>query len=166
MTIRVGIIGLSASPSAWATLAHVAPLRSPALSPYYTLTAVCTSSPESALAAARAHGVAAEHAHSDPEAMARDPEVDLVVVSVKVTMHYALAMPALRAGKDVFVEWPLGNDLKEAEEMAAQAKEKGVKTIVGLQARYRPAIMKVWLPPRALSGCMEEINAMSRRRRL
>ena len=53
-------------------------------------------------------------------------------------------MPALEAGKDVFVEWPLGNGLKEAEEMAALAKAKGVKTAMGLQARCLPIVLKVW----------------------
>ena len=61
-------------------------------------------------------------------------------------MHKQLAMPALKAGKDVFVEWPLGNNLIEAEEMAALAKEKGLKTVVGLQARFRPALVKVRCP--------------------
>ena len=59
-------------------------------------------------------------------------------------MHYGLTMPALKAKKDVFVEWPLGNDLAEAEELAALAKKQGVKTIVGLQARLNPAMVKVF----------------------
>lgn len=52
-------------------------------------------------------------------------------------------MPALHAGKDVFVEWPLGASLAEAEEVTSLAKEKGVKTYVGLQARVQSAMLKV-----------------------
>jgi predicted dehydrogenase len=43
----------------------------------------------------------------------------------------------LKAGKDVFVEWPLGASLKEAKELLDVAKENNVKlTAVGLQGRF------------------------------
>ena len=58
-------------------------------------------------------------------------------------MHRQLTLPALKAKKDVFVEWPLGRTLAEAEEMAALAKSMGVKTVVGLQARQAPGTRKV-----------------------
>lgn len=57
-------------------------------------------------------------------------------------LHYDLIRPALEAGKDVFSEWPLARNLKEAEELTALAKEKGVRTMVGLQARQNPSILK------------------------
>ena len=56
--------------------------------------------------------------------------------------HKQLALPALHAKKSVFVEWPLGNGLQEAEELAALAKKQGVKTAVGLQARLLPSVQK------------------------
>lgn len=58
-------------------------------------------------------------------------------------MHYPLAMPALKAKKKVIVEWPLGRNTAEAEEMAALAKSQGVQTAVSLQARGTPWIQKV-----------------------
>lgn len=58
-------------------------------------------------------------------------------------MHKQLTLPALKAKKDVFVEWPLASNLADAEEMAALAKKQGVKTWVGLQARMQPAMLKV-----------------------
>ena len=143
MVIRLGIIGLSADKSAWATSAHVAPLKAPALSDKYQITAVATSNPESAKAAAEAHGVPANKAYHRPEAIANDPDVDMVVVSVKVPLHKQLTIPALNAKKQVFVEWPLGNGLREAEELAALAKKQGIKTVVGLQARLSPVVQKV-----------------------
>lgn len=57
-------------------------------------------------------------------------------------LHKQLALPALHAKKSVFVEWPLGNGLQEAEELAALAKKQGVKTAVGLQVRLLPSIQK------------------------
>lgn len=83
--IRVGIIGLSADPSAWATLAHVGPIKDPSpLAKDFQLTALATSNPESAKAAAKAHGLPEEKGYSNAEDIAKDPDVDLVVVSVKV----------------------------------------------------------------------------------
>lgn len=54
------------------------------------------------------------------------------MVSVNIRSHYALAKPALQAGKDVFMEWPVGVDLREAEELTQMARDKSVKTIVSL----------------------------------
>ena len=55
--------------------------------------------------------------------------------------HYDLVMKSLRAGKPTFCEWPLGANLKEAEEMAGLAREKSLRTIVGLQARSDPTVL-------------------------
>ena len=82
--IGVGLIGLSADPSAWATSAHSSPLKSAPLNEKFKLVAVGTSSPETAKKAAEAHGVSADKAYSSAEAIANDKDVDLVVVSVKV----------------------------------------------------------------------------------
>lgn len=50
-------------------------------------------------------------------------------------------MAGLQAGKAVFCEWPLGATLAEAQEMAGLARQRSLKTIVGLQARSDPAIL-------------------------
>jgi predicted dehydrogenase len=49
----------------------------------------------------------------------------------------------LEAGKPVFCEWPLGANLAQAEEMANLARAKGVRTMVGLQARGDPVLLRV-----------------------
>jgi predicted dehydrogenase len=58
-------------------------------------------------------------------------------------LHYELVKPAIEAGKDVFVEWPLGNGIAQAEDLAKAAKAKGIKTAVGLQGRHGVSILKV-----------------------
>jgi predicted dehydrogenase len=80
--------------------------------------------------------------YDNPSDIAFDKNVDIVAISVNVPEHYALARPALEAGKDVFVEWPLARNLTEAEELVQLAKEKNVRTMVGLQARQNPSILK------------------------
>ena len=85
MVRRLGIIGLSADPQAWAAVAHIGPLRQKALTDKYELTAVATSSLKTAKAAAQAYGVPESKAYDNPEDIANDKDVDMVVVSVKVS---------------------------------------------------------------------------------
>ena len=77
---------------------------------------------------------------SDHEKLVTRPDIDLVVVTVKVPHHRELVDAALAAGKAVYCEWPLGRDLDDARAMAALAAKLGVRTVVGLQARQAPAI--------------------------
>jgi predicted dehydrogenase len=136
--IRVGIVGATVTPggSGWGANAHVPALH--ALSEY-ELRAVCTAHETTAKASAEKFGAAlAFHSMDD---MVKHPEVDLVVVCVRVPWHYDLVMKSLRAGKPTFCEWPLGASLKEAEEMAGLARERSLRTIVGLQARSDPAVL-------------------------
>jgi predicted dehydrogenase len=125
--------------SSWASRSHLPYLQQTSL---YKITALQNSSKASAEAAAKEYSLGVVATHADPSAIASDPNVDIVAVSVNVPEHYALIRPALEAGKDVFVEWPLARNLAEAEELVQLAKEKGVRTMVGLQARQNPSILK------------------------
>ena len=136
--IRVGIVGATVTQggSGWGANAHVPALKA---LPGYELKAVCTSHEDTAKASAAAFGAARGfHRFSD---MAAHPEVDLLVVCVRVPGHRELVMASLQAGKPVFCEWPLGANLAEAEEMAGLARQRSLKSIVGLQARSDSAIL-------------------------
>ena len=136
--IRVGIVGATVTQggSGWGANAHVPALKA---LPHYELKAVCTSHEDTARASAAAFGVElAFHRFSD---MATHPDVDLIVVCVRVPGHRDLVMAGLQAGKAVLCEWPLGANLAEAEEMAGLARQRSLKTIVGLQARSDPTIL-------------------------
>jgi predicted dehydrogenase len=136
--IRVGIVGATVTQggSGWGAHAHVPALHA---LPEYELKAVCTAHEETAKASAAEFG--AELAFSDMGAMVAHPDIDLVVVSVRVPGHHDLVMKALKGGKPAFCEWPLGATLGEAEAMASAARERSLRTIVGLQARSDPALM-------------------------
>jgi predicted dehydrogenase len=56
---------------------------------------------------------------------------------------YPLIIPALLQGKNAIVEWPLARNLQEAEELTELARSKGVKTMVGLQARQSSVVKKM-----------------------
>jgi len=135
--IRVGIVGLAPGRS-WSARTHAPALRA---LPGYELVAVANSSAQSSRAAAEALDI--PRALSDARHLAADPEVDLVAVTVKVQLHREPVDAALDAHKMVYCEWPLGTDLADAEEMANRAREVGVRTAVGLQARSAPTIRYV-----------------------
>lgn len=82
-------------------------------------------------------------AYGNPQDIANDPRVDLVVISVNVGKHFELAKPALEKKKHVFVEWPLGAGLSQTEELARLAETAGVRTSVGVQARADPLVVKI-----------------------
>lgn len=133
--IRVGIIGLNPGIH-WGATAHVPALAS--LPDDYELVGVANTSLASAERAAKAFGL--KHGFPNAQALVESPEVDLVVVTVKVPHHRELVTAALEAGKHVYCEWPLGNGLAEARELAALAKAKGVVTAVGTQMRVAPEV--------------------------
>lgn len=131
----VGIIGLQPSRS-WASVAHIPALR--ALSDTFDIVGVANTKKESAEKAAEAYGI--PRAFANAAELAADPSVDIVTITVKVPHHLALAKIAFDAGKHVYSEWPLGNGLAEAEEMARMAREKGLLGVSGTQAQASPAI--------------------------
>jgi predicted dehydrogenase len=128
--IRVGFIGLNPD-SHWAAAAHLPALR--ALPERFTIVGVANSSPESSRRTAQALGL--PHAFDSAAALVASPEIDLVVITVKVPHHLALVTAALEGGKHVYCEWPLGNRLAQARRLAAHAEACGVVAVAGTQAR-------------------------------
>jgi predicted dehydrogenase len=135
--IRLGIVGANVH-YGWGTRAHL-----PALAhlPDYEVVAVCTAHRETAEETAKQYRVPL--AFHDQQEMLRHPDIDAVAVVVRVPLHYQLTMEALRAGKHVLTEWPLGANLREAQEMADLARAQGVHTMVGLQGRFAPALLRL-----------------------
>ena len=131
---RIGIVGADTK-AGWAKVSHV-----PAVIglPGVKLAAVTTRNEQRAREAAEAFG--ADRWFSDPFAMIRDDQVDLVTIAVKVPAHRELVLAALDAGKAVYCEAPLGRTVAETEEMARLA---GLRhTAIGLQGRLNPAVRR------------------------
>lgn len=132
--LRVGIIGADTKAS-WAGASHVPAIQS---QPGLLLAAVATRREESAKAAAEAFG--AERWYADPYALIRDETIDIITIAVKVPAHKELVFAALRAGKAVYSESPLGTTVAETEEMAAAVGT--LHTAIGLQGRHSPAVRR------------------------
>src|ERR1700739_4133931 len=132
--ISVGIVGANAQQS-WGSVSHV-----PALNglPGLKLAAVATRNEQSAREAAEAFG--ADRWFSDPFAMVHDERIDVVTISVKVPEHRHLVLAALRAGKAVYCEAPLGRNVDETEEMATAVGS--LHTAIGLQGRLNPTVRR------------------------
>ncbi|KAL5586909.1 hypothetical protein FOVSG1_012045 [Fusarium oxysporum f. sp. vasinfectum] len=129
MPIRVGIVGLSSS-GGWASIAHLPYLRD---STKYQITGLCNSSIKRSQDAISKYKLDSARPFDSVEKLCTSDTVDLVVCAVAVFSHYKIAKPAIEAGKDVYVEWPLGVSTAQAHELTQLAKDKGVRTIVGLQ---------------------------------
>ncbi len=131
--VRVGLIGAGGR---WGPGAHVPALKGVSETELY---AVCTAHAETARAAADKFGVTRAYGNDKP--LNAEAGVEAVAVAVRVPAHYELCKNALEAGKHVFCEWPLGANTKEAEELAALARRKNLRTMVGLQRRASPAYL-------------------------
>jgi predicted dehydrogenase len=90
---RVGIVGANAK-SGWAKVSHV-----PAINglPGLTLAAVATRNEPIAREAAEAFG--AGRWLSDPFAMIRDDQIDVITIAIRVPAHRDLVLAALAAGR-------------------------------------------------------------------
>jgi predicted dehydrogenase len=115
---KVGIVGVQPGRS-WAARAHIPALC--ALSETFEIVGVANTSLASAQQAATATGL--PRAFADVAELIAAPEVDIVAVTVKVPAHFEIVKAAIGAGKHVYCEWPLGNGLAEAEELAALARD-------------------------------------------
>jgi predicted dehydrogenase len=130
--IRVGIIGVHPA-SGWAATAHVPALK---LLPEYRIAAVSHHSLATAQAAAAKFDV--EHACATTSELVNLPDVDLVVVTVKVPRHRELVEAAANAGKAVLCEWPLAVSVDDAVQIRDLARAKRVHAAIGLQTRAAP----------------------------
>jgi predicted dehydrogenase/threonine dehydrogenase-like Zn-dependent dehydrogenase len=73
---------------------------------------------------------------TDPDAVFANGEVDLVVIATRHDSHAALASRALRAGKSVWLEKPVGLTAGEVEEVLGAARETGGFLAVGYNRRF------------------------------
>jgi predicted dehydrogenase len=102
------------------------------------LVSVCDADPQRlAKTAAQYPGV---RAVGDVADVARDAEVQGVVVAASAVSHYPLARTLLEAGKDVYVEKPLTLEVAHAEELVRLARTKGRVLMVGHLLLYHPGV--------------------------
>ncbi len=77
------------------------------------------------------------------ERLLADPDIDIVYIPLPNSLHAEWTLKAIGAKKHVLCEKPMTISLKEADEIAAAAKEAGVIVCEALMYRYHPAIAAV-----------------------
>jgi predicted dehydrogenase len=76
------------------------------------------------------------HGYTDYRELLQRDDIDAVSICTPNFMHKDPAIAALRAGKNVLVEKPLGMNAQEGQEIADVARETGKQCMVGFVMRY------------------------------
>jgi predicted dehydrogenase len=107
------------------------------------LVALCGRTREALEAAGRRYG--AERVATAWQALVDDPAVDVLINAAPNDLHAAPSIAALRAGKAVLCEKPLGRTAREAAEMAraagGAARGAGPVAMTGFNYRFMPAVL-------------------------
>ena len=145
LPLRTALIGLSSSAiTSWAAVAHLPGLLSETGRSKFAIKGLLNSSTEAAKSAIETFKFPEDtKAYGSPEDLAADPDIDLVICNTRVDKHYETIIPSIRAGKDVFVEWPIAGKKEHIEEIVQAAKQSGSRVAVGLQRRWNPIALKI-----------------------
>jgi len=76
------------------------------------------------------------------EEVVSHPQVHAVSVTAPNWLHRDIAVAAARAGKHIWIEKPVGRDLRETSEIASAVAGAGVRSRVGFDLRYAPTIQR------------------------
>lgn len=79
-----------------------------------------------------------EHAFGSYEEMLKDPNIDLVYIATPHSHHYEQMKLCLHSGKHVLCEKAFTANKKQADEVFALAKEKGLLITEAIWSRYMP----------------------------
>jgi scyllo-inositol 2-dehydrogenase (NADP+) len=82
-------------------------------------------------------------AYDDFSALARDPDIEVIVVATPNFLHKAHVIEALENGKHVISEKPFGADSSEADAMIAASKSAGKLVAPFQNRRYEPHFQEV-----------------------
>ncbi|UCH24955.1 MAG: Gfo/Idh/MocA family oxidoreductase [Trueperaceae bacterium] len=82
------------------------------------------------------------HRHGSYEALANDPDVDVIYVASPHPYHYEHTLLCLNAGKHVLVEKPFAMNARQAKEMIDLAQAKGLFLMEAMWTRFLPAMVQ------------------------
>lgn len=120
------------------------------------VTAVASRDGDRARAYAARHGI--PRAHDGYDALLADPEVDAVYVSLPNGLHLEWSERALRAGKHVLCEKPLGRDPAEVAAAFDLAQARGL--VLGEAFMYRHHPQTIQLAELVAEGAIGPLRAI------
>ncbi len=80
---------------------------------------------------------------TDNDFIFKDDEVDLVIITTRHNSHASLAIKALKAGKNVFIEKPLALNLEETNLILKEYINSGKILTVGYNRRFAPFSLQI-----------------------
>ena len=98
----------------------------------------------------------------DWRAALESADCDAVTIATPTPSHFEIAMAAIEAGKDVFVEKPLTHSSGEARQLVDAARYRNVILMVGHLLIYQPAI--AWIRDYVASGEIGELFSIRHER--
>lgn len=101
---------------------------------------VCTAHPETAHTAAKAFGI--ERVYATETEMISDPSVDVIDICTPNSFHFKTAQAAIRAGKHILCEKPLGTTAEESRELAELAHASGLTCGVVFNNRFLAPVLR------------------------
>ncbi len=125
--LKVGVLGCG-------PIAQAAHLEACVKARNADLYAICDVAKDLLGRMACAHG--AERTFTDYDAMLADPGVEAVIVATSDAFHVEASVKALRAGKHVLCEKPLGVSVEEVEGLRDVVRESGRLLQVGHMKRF------------------------------
>ncbi|KAF2725480.1 NAD(P)-binding protein [Polychaeton citri CBS 116435] len=152
--LRVGILGAGEV----AQVIHLPTLA--LLSDLFTTVSVCDISAQTAAHCAQKFHVS--HSTTDPHAVIKHPDVDVVFVLTSDEQHCPLAVATLQAGKHVMIEKPITLSLPSAQRIidAEKTAPNGARVFVGYMRRYATTFTQAF--KREVGGIPRILYARSR----
>jgi predicted dehydrogenase len=129
MTLKVGIISAN-----WGAVAHLPAWRAV---PGVEVVGICTSRKETADAAAQRHNI--PRPFWDAEAMAADPDIDILDCGTRPNIREAMVLAALRHGKHVYNSIPFAASLDGARALRDAWQASGTIGTVDAYSEWLPA---------------------------
>jgi len=100
--------------------------------------AICDVSKEKATIFAKEFGI--KKIYTDYKDMLGQEELDAVSICTPIYLHHPMVMEAVKRGKHVLCEKPLGINYTEVQEMYKAVKKAGIKNAVAYTYRFVPAM--------------------------
>lgn len=129
--VRIGVLGCG-------PIAQHAHLESTRKAFNAELYAICDVAPDLLQRMSEIHQPV--KAFSNYELMLADSDLEAVVIATADEFHVPLAEKAVRAGKHVLVEKPMGVSVEECQALCSAVQRAGVVMHVGFMKRYDPGI--------------------------
>lgn len=98
------------------------------------------------------------HSTTENNIIFKDEEVDLVLITTRHNSHAALAIEALRNGKNVFIEKPLALNKEELDRVIEVYKQSGKTLTVGYNRRFAPLAVEM---KKALGSASTPMNIVA-----